>query len=175
MMKKTSRFTSYGNFMYNFTEKGITFLAKHKWLYYLLNLTWGIFLTFIGWIITLGLLMIGKKPTKYHGIYYIKIGDSWGGFETGLMFVRDKTSIEILNAHEYGHTYQNAIFGPFQIFLITIPSIIRYWYRELKYERKGITPKTDYDDIWFERSASNHGLIAIDIEDHIQNYKKKGK
>jgi hypothetical protein len=28
--------------------------------------------------------------------------------------------------HECGHTFQNAIFGPFAIFLVFIPSFIRY-------------------------------------------------
>ena len=163
-----------GKKFYDFTEKRIKFIARHKWLYYLLNCTWGIFLTLIGLIITLFLLIINKKPKKYHGIYYFEIGKFWGGFETGLMFVRDKTSVMSVSVHEYGHTYQNAIYGPFQIFIITIPSIIRYWYREIKYERKGLQTKTEYDDIWFEKSASEHGLLALDIEKNIK-FKKEGE
>lgn len=136
-------------------------LAKHKWLYYLLNLTWGLFLTLIGLIITLVLLIIGKKPKKYYGIYYFEIGKLWGGFETGLMFVRDKESIESVSMHELGHTYQNAILGPFMIILVSIPSMIRYWYRELKYERKGLKPPTAYDSIWFESSATYIGTTIV--------------
>ena len=134
-------------------------LAKHRWLYYLLNLTWGLPLTLIGFFITLGLLLIGKKPKKYYGIYYFNIGKLWGGFETGLMFVRDRESNDYVSKHELGHTYQNAILGPFMIILVSIPSMIRYWYRELKYERKGLKPKTEYDDIWFEASATYIGIM----------------
>ena len=39
-------------------------------------------------------------------------------------------------------------------FVITGPSIVRYWYRELKYYRKGLVPPTKYDDIWFEGQAT---------------------
>lgn len=150
-------FTKYGSFMINLIDKSTRFLSKHKWLYYLLNCTWGIFLTLVGWFITLALLIIGKKPIKYHGIYYFAIGKHWGGFETGLMFVRDISSNEQVSEHELGHTYQNAILGPFQIFLVTIPSMLRYWYRHIKYEKKNIEPPTCYDSIWFEYSASFTG------------------
>lgn len=56
--------------------------------------------------------------------------------------------------HEAGHGLQNIIFGPFQIILVSIPSAIRFWYRELKYYRKGKTPPTDYDSVWFEGMAT---------------------
>lgn len=46
-------------------------------------------------------------------------------------------------------------------FVITIPSIIRYWYRELKYNKKGLTPPTEYDDIWFEGQATKWGYKYI--------------
>ena len=42
-------------------------------------------------------------------------------------------------------------------FVICIPSAIRYWYRELKYYRKGLYPETDYDSIWFEGQATKWG------------------
>ena len=44
----------------------------------------------------------------------------------GLMFVRDTTSSEHVNKHELGHSYQNAILGPFMPFMVAIPSAIRY-------------------------------------------------
>ena len=85
---------------------------------------------------------------KYNWIYYVKVSpDYWGGFEMGLMFVRDQCSYYTLNKHEFGHTFQNCLLGPFMPFLVSIPSAIRYWYRELKYERKSLIPPTDYDAI----------------------------
>jgi hypothetical protein len=67
-------------------------------------------------------------------------------------------------AHECGHGLQNIMFGPLFIFIIFIPSCIRYWYRELRYERKGIMPPTSYDSIWFEGWATELGkkYVATD-------------
>ena len=56
--------------------------------------------------------------------------------------------------HECGHGIQNCIWGPLMIFVVCIPSATRYWYREFKYHRKGLTPPTKYDDIWFEGQAT---------------------
>ena len=56
---------------------------------------------------------------------------------------------------------QNAILGPFMPFVVGIPSAIRYWYRELKYNRKGKVPPTSYDSIWFEGQATRIGVNYI--------------
>ena len=153
--------TILGNFMYNTINNLSLKLARHKWLYYILNLTWGLPLTLIGFIVTLGLLLVGKKPKRYHGIYYFNVGRCWGGFETGLMFVRDTDSTEDVSMHELGHTYQNAILGPFMLVLVSIPSFRRYWYREYNYDKQGVTPPTDYDLIWFEGSATYIGTTIV--------------
>lgn len=44
----------------------------------------------------------------------------------GLMFVRDQKSIESVNAHEFGHTFQNCLLGPLMLFVVSLPSAIRY-------------------------------------------------
>ena len=64
--------------------------------------------------------------------------------------------------HETGHSFQNAIWGPLSIFLIFVPSFIRYWYQESR-ARKGKDNKP-YDAIWFEGSASKIG------EEYYENY-----
>ncbi len=46
-------------------------------------------------------------------------------------------------------------------FVVGIPSMIRYWYRELKYNRKGKVPPTSYDSIWFEGQATRIGVNYI--------------
>ena len=156
--------SKFGNFMYNLTFKGAMFLNKHKWLYYILNLTWGILLTLFGFIVTIIMLLCFRKPHKYHGIYYFEIGKHWGGFETGLMFVRDTSSTEHVSKHELGHTYQNAILGPFMLILVSIPSVIRYWYRKAK------KPTTNYDDIWFEGVSSDIGYAVVDRKEENNGY-----
>lgn len=164
MNKMEYKFTSIGKFMFKLVDKLSSFLIKHKWLYYILLYTWALPLTLIGWVIALFLLIIGKKPQNYHGMCMFRIKERWGGFSIGQVIVRDTTSSDKeINPHEYGHSFQLAIFGFFTLFLVIIPSVIRYWYRELKYERKLKIPPTDYDDIWFEGSATYVGNKAVEV------------
>lgn len=128
------------------------FLNKHKWLYYILSYTWGVLLSLIGLLASLLMIAISKQAIPFKGIWYFKVRSSWGGISLGSCFIRDTTSYDSVNYHELGHTYQNAILGPFFIILIGIPSMIRYWYREFS---KKIQPA--YDAIWFEGSATEIG------------------
>ena len=156
----------YGTFMFKLCAKWTKFLRKHRWLYYLLACTWGFIATFLGVLLTgiLGIAKIFNKNIvfrKYHWIYSISLGpDYWGGFEMGLMFVRDQKSWEALEWHEFGHTFQNCLFGPFMLFLVSIPSAIRWWYQWFR-TRKGKENKA-YDAMWFEDSASCCGKYVRD-------------
>lgn len=147
--------TKIGEFMFNLINKLSIKLSEHKILYYVLNYTWGIITSLLGCLISLILICINKKPEKWENIWYFKICKSWGGMEMGTMFIRDTTSSESVNKHEYGHTFQNAILGPLFIFLVAIPSAIRYWYQEIR-SKKGLK-NTEYDLIWFEGSATYIG------------------
>lgn len=130
--------------------------------FYALSFTWGIIPSLIGGLIILTLLPFGKVRT-FHGRVYAVVGNNWGGLEFGCFFLICKTCAnnDYLRAHEMGHGLQNCLWGPLGIFVINIPSAIRYWYRELKYERKGLTPPTGYYDIWFEKQASDWGLKYV--------------
>lgn len=75
----------------------------------------------------------------------------------GFSFVCEEASEHTLN-HEFGHAIQNMLYGPFFIFLVAIPSGIRYQL----ITRKIIKVK-DYDDIWFERQATNWGYRYVDL------------
>ena len=89
-------------------------------------------MTVVGLLITavLGIVKIFNKNIqfeKYYWVYDIKAGpEYWGGFEMGLMFVRDQKSISSVNQHEFGHTFQGCLLGPFMIFLVSIPSAVRW-------------------------------------------------
>lgn len=156
-----------GNFMFSVCAKAAKFLAKHRILYYLLACTWGILPTLGGLLVTLALAIakIFDRKIKFEGyfwIYSIKAGpDLWGGFEMGLMFIRDHWSWAELSEHEFGHTFQNCLLGPFMIFIVSIPSTVRWWYRYLKYDRRGIIPPKDYSAIWFEDSADQCGKYVV--------------
>lgn len=134
----------------------------NKFKFYLLSFTWGLPMTLIGCIVALILLVIGKKPQKYGYGFRFEIGNDWGGLSLGIVIITDKTPSEHIKMHEVGHGLQNCYWGVLMPFVICIPSAIRYWYRELKYYRKGKTPPTKYDDIWFEGDASKRGTEFIE-------------
>lgn len=139
--------------MFDFTLKGAIFLNKHKWLYWLLQCTWGLLYNIFGLLVMLILLIVTTGALQtYYLHYYFVTGNNWGGMSLGTGFiVADQMSsawTEHTKAHEAGHNYQNCIWGPLAIFLIYIPSCIR-WIMV----KTGITT-SQYDSIWFEDNAS---------------------
>ena len=147
----------------NFTIVAGTFLVKHRVLYILLNHTWGLLTTLPGYILFLFLWPFAKV-TRYRGNLYLEFkknkNPGWG-FSLGAVIFSSKNVGAYLLNHERGHTFQNAIFGPFMLFLVTIPSFIRYWYRRIRSERFHISPKNFYYEIWFEHSASVIGSVLF--------------
>lgn len=165
-IKAAYEHTKAGTFLFNLCAVWTKFLVKHQKLYYILACTWGFIMTLTGLIVT-GVLALVKlclggkvkitfKP--YHWIYSISVGpDYWGGFECGLCFLRDQKSRGSLNAHEFGHTFQNCLFGLLFPFVVVIPSVSWYWSREAK----SVKESTPYDSMWFEDAATQCGLYAI--------------
>ena len=120
-------------------------------------------MTLIGGSAAFVLTLLGYKPNgKYGYCWVFEFGDHWGGASIGPVIITDKTPSVHTMKHEHGHAIQNCWFGPLMPFIVCIPSAIRYWYRELKYLRKGKTPPTQYDDIWFEGQATRIGTEFID-------------
>lgn len=153
-------FTPLGKFLYDLTIMHTSFMCRHKWLFYVLSYTWGILTTIAGLFVSLALLISGHKLQKYYWVHFFKLKEQWGGFSVGTTFVRDTTSIDSINEHEFGHTMQNTLFGPFAIFLCFIPSIIRYFIRN-RQQKQGKTLKP-YDSVWYEASASDCGKILVE-------------
>ena len=159
-MDYQSQRTWLGRFFYNLTMKWCKWLSKHMWLWYVLNLTWGLIYTLIGLFMAL-IIMIAKKqtPHKFYKVREFDFGNNWGGL-SGVFFIfislnmGDKYTQET-RMHEFGHSFQNALFGVFNIFLTLIPSCIRYWIHTIR-DKKGKLNK-DYDSVWFEGSATDGG------------------
>lgn len=158
--------TKAGAWLFEACAKATKFLCRHRWLYYLLACTWGILTTICG-LIAAGVMKIAElcgAPAEVSvdgWMIQVKAGPRlWGGCSIGLVYFRDFGSSEELDAHEFGHSFQNCLLGPLCIFMALIPSAIRYWVRELKYGRKGETPPTAYDAVWFEDAATQCGKYA---------------
>lgn len=132
-------------------------------LYYFLNFTWGLLGTLVGYLLLLILLPFGNVRS-FNGALYLEFKSykPWG-FSVGTVFFvgkqekRNPFKSGTIIRHEYGHTVQNAMFGPLMIFLVMIPSFVRYWYRRFLYSIKK-QPKRTYDDVWFEGTATQIGI-----------------
>lgn len=131
----------------------------NKPLYYILNIVWGFPLTLIGFVGALALLISGRRPQRNGGGWVFRVGHDWGGISFGLCHFVDMESTERILAHEYGHSLQNMIWGPLMVFVIAIPSVVRYWIRQIR--RKQDKPNSPYDAIWFEGQATRWGLQTI--------------
>lgn len=149
------------------TRLGV-FIKKHPVLYYILNLTWGLPLTLVGFLVTI-LLFPFTKRYKYKYIYYIELPmkSSWG-LSIGMTFISGKGSSAKLRSHEFGHTVQNAMFGPFMLLLVSIPSVTRYWIRELKRYFNPDVKLEPYESVWYEKTATNIGDYGKAWYDHIE-------
>lgn len=131
---------------------------KNKRVILVLNNTWGIIMTLIGYAARLVMLFKGVKGEKQDFARVYRVGYRWGGVSLGTTIIVAKDQCDHYTiAHETGHTIQNAMFGILFPFIVAIPSMIRcQYYNNL--HRKGITPKRSYYAIWFEGQASILGL-----------------
>ena len=124
-------------------------------VYWLLSCTWGLPSTVVGAIMALVALCLGGKPERNGPTAIIRIGHGWGGVSIGPFALCSEDSGEHTKRHEFGHSLQNCIMGPFWPIIVGAPSAIRYWVFRLR-SRRGL-PNPDYDSAWFEGTASAWG------------------
>lgn len=148
-------------------------------IFYLIQFTWGILMNVVGLFVAIFMLITFHKPHIFGTeIYFVCKKAEGFGFECGIFFVlgADCDGDKYLMCHESGHAIQNFYFGPVTLFISTIPSLIRYWYREIKYYNKGIEPPTDYDAVWFEGTATKWGIKHFaNVYDKKFNKKEDGE
>ena len=147
---------------YLYEKKGVKALpnVKYKWLWYLIQFTWSLPMTLIGCIVAFCLRVFGKKkPVKYGWCWCFEFDVKWG-LELGIFFIAPKKSKSTKN-HEHGHAIQNIYLGPFAITCVSLPSCIRFWWRELKKKQNPDIKLKPYDNIWFEGQATKSGKTFI--------------
>lgn len=127
--------------------------------FYIASFTWGLPMTLVGCIVALCLLITGHKPHRFHYFIYFEVGENWGGFECGCFFVVNKGASLSIKQHESGHGLQNIMLGVFMPFVVSIPSAVRYWYREylVRSGKKLSWELPPYDSMWFEGWATALG------------------
>jgi hypothetical protein len=97
-----------------------------KFLYLLLQFTWGLPQSLIGFFVYLANAGNGKE--KFRCAFIARNGGNFGGISLGAFIVvngkyvgEKKKRTEI---HEYGHTIQSLILGPLYLLIIGIPSAV---------------------------------------------------
>jgi hypothetical protein len=121
-----------------------------KVLYWILQCTWGGIQTFAGLILFL------KHRTCHHQWFQGAVHTEWedrSGISLGMFIftpkIKEKEDQRLL-VHEYGHTFQSAILGPFYLLLIGLPSIIwcrAKWFQQLR-KKRGISYYSFYTEKW---------------------------
>lgn len=144
----------------------------NKYLYWFLSLTWGIIMTTLGIIVTLILKCFRCKSFKNGYGLITTVGGNWGGLSLGpFAFCGRYNEIDgscpnvsyfiYLRSHEFGHSLQNLYAGPLFIFIVAIPSAIRYWYYTINVKRGKSFPEDWYERAWFEHQATEVGINYI--------------
>lgn len=131
-------------------------------LYYFIQFTWNIITNILGAIITLCLILTRHESKCFGPTVVTVVGQNWGGFSLGIFTIVGNTSKNSYStlSHEYGHSLQGLILGPFWLLVVALPSSIRYHYRNYIYIYKGPAQYYKlpyYDAIWFEGTASKYG------------------
>lgn len=133
---------------------------------WLVRLTWGVLDTLVGFFIFLFFVIrFGKKlhigivaNTVVTEVPHNFTEAGWG-LSSGLFIFSNTSSIwnkEYLLFHEWGHSWpQLLLMGPLHPFLVTLPSVVRFWWREMQSRKGKVLPP--YDSIWFEGTATRWG------------------
>ena len=133
-------------------------------LMWVVRLTWGLPDTLIGLFVFLFFCIFSKPHIGIKANTIIvevphKPQDTLWGLEGGIFIFSNTDGIwnhSYLLFHEWGHCWpQMLICGPLHPLLVFIPSVIRFWWRELMYRKhKTLRP---YDAVWFEGTATEWG------------------
>ena len=130
-----------------------------KWLYVFLQWTWAFPQNILGFLLSL------KHRSKGTERYRHAIVSHWnrnGSISLGMFLFLGKTTEknssrkERLLYHEYGHTFQSLILGPFYLLIIGIPSFI--WANSKKVEKIREKKKIDYYQFYTEKWADSLGI-----------------
>lgn len=135
-------------------------------LFTLVTITWGV-LPVVAGVFYFLYNAITKNINKIRyvkGRIAVTTKDYWlGGVSLGLFYFVGAHDDLHTHYHEMGHTVQNLIWGPLFLFVIGFPSIIRagLWDRIVKKALAKGKPRPQYEDIWFERQATQFGYKYI--------------
>lgn len=94
-----------------------------KFLYTLIQWTWGFPQNFIGLLVFLGCKMTKCVSKNYKNAVATKWNNKYGSVSLGKFLFVTNDEDKTLAAHEYGHSIQSLILGPLFLLVIGIPSL----------------------------------------------------
>lgn len=137
-------------------------------VYYFLSFTVGLPMSLLGAALAALMLLGGHKPFMFYKCFCFEIG-KYSGFSLGcFVFVGKRCKRELL-VHEFGHSIQNCMYGPFMPFVVGIPSAVRFHYRRFRSRVLKQKLTSPYESVWFEAEATALG------ESYIRRLKNKAK
>lgn len=147
-----------------------------KFLYWAAHITWGFITFLIGAIAAIVALCCKCKRFKFgYSVVFISKSMSGSGFSLGpFIFISSDCEYNYdMMRHEHGHGIQTLFFGPLMLIVVAIPSVLRFWFREIqlyhwtKQKESGkitqdkfselVLSRPSYDSAWFENQATNLG------------------
>lgn len=131
-----------------------------KILYYLLQWTWGIIQNVIG--LLLFLITLPKREIRMFNGAIVSRWNVRGSMSLGMFIFLGRDDIRII-VHEYGHSIQSIILGPFYLLVIGIPSYL--WCNVFRKYRKnnGIKYCEFYPERWANILGTNiTGLNTVE-------------
>lgn len=131
------------------------YIVRNKYLFYILQFTWGIVGNLIGVIVLLVLIpTISKIKYEKNNLRIVNKYKLNGNFSLGIFCFMSNYNFDFSYKHEIGHSLQNAVYGVAYL-LIALCSVIRFWYREIRIKLG--YQVNDYYSIWYEKEASKWG------------------
>lgn len=129
-------------------------------VFYFLSFTVGLPMTLLGAVAAILMMLTGHKPFKFQRCFCFRVGKH-SGFSLGCFIFVGRKCGEALLVHEFGHSIQNCMYGPFMPFIVGLPSSVRFHYRRFCTRVLKRRFKTPYEGIWFEAEATALGKSYI--------------
>lgn len=127
-------------------------------LYALCQWTWGLPQNLAGGLLWLWFRLRGCPCFRYQGAHGVVWTLRSGSMSLGsFLFMHPSwtPANRALLAHEYGHTIQSLIFGPFYLLAVGLPSIL--WAGLPVFQQRRRAGKADYYAVYPEKQATSLG------------------